>query len=79
MIFNLVLAKTWRPGQLYNLEMSNIQKVKKKGEFVFHIKSRIRTTSVASKNQQGDLEAVNEKPSCVLYGAEQLGGIHFHF
>lgn len=74
-IFYVALATTWRPGQLYNLEISDIMKSKKCGEWVYQMKSEIGTTIGGSKFDQGGLKAVNDKPSCVtIWRQLQLNG-----
>lgn len=59
-IFDLALATIWRPGQLYNLQISDLKKVKKGEEWVYEVRSRIGSQPGASKTEQGGLKAVND-------------------
>lgn len=60
MIFNIALVATWRPGMLYNHEVSQVKIVQHRGEDVYKVTSKIATPN-ASKTAQRGLRAVNDK------------------
>lgn len=75
MIFNLLLAATWGPGMLYNLDVFDVTMEMQKDAPIYRIKRRIGTTSASTCEQDG-LSAVNDKPSSVtIWKREQLDDV----
>lgn len=61
MIFKFAILTTWKPGMLYNLDVSQATLMKEKSEDVYNIHTRI-ALSDSKKAAQGGLWAVNDKP-----------------
>lgn len=75
LIYDIVLATTWRPGQLSNLEISDVTKTKKQGKCVYEVRSMIGTSTGFSKTEQEGIKAVSDKPSFVtIWLSGQLNG-----